>query len=121
MSKGREKGSRRYVSGHLLPAFEADVLELLLRAGRPLSVAEVQASLPGPSRAYTTVATIIGRLVERGLVVGERSGRLYRYRPVGDERRLAELALDRLLESVSDPEAVILGFLRRKGKRGEER
>ncbi len=106
MSEGR-----RYVCGHRLPAAEADVLELLLAAARPMTVAEVQAELPGGRRAHTTVSTLLGRLAERGLVDRRRRGRLYEWFAAGSPQELAVAALHQVLEGVEDPDAVVLGFL----------
>jgi len=114
---------RRYVCGHRLPALEADVLELLLRSGEPMTVAEVQTSLPGPRRAQTTVSTFLTRLAERGLVTRQSRGRVYEWFPAGSAQQLAVAALEQVLEGVEDPDAVVLGFLdtvrgrKRRGRR----
>lgn len=102
----------RYVCGHRLPALEADVLELLLDSGRPLSVAEVRAALPGPTRAHTTVSTLLTRLAERGLVRRERRGGRYEWEPADTPEGLAVAAVSEVLATVEDPDAVVLGFLR---------
>jgi len=102
---------RRYVCGHRLPAAEADVLELLLANGEPISVAEVQETLPPPRRAYTTVSTLLTRLAERGLVVRHARGRVFEWSPAGSSRDLAVAALERVLDRIEDPDAVLLGFL----------
>lgn len=101
----------RYVCGHRLPALEAGILELLLEAGRPLSVAEVQAALPGSRRAHTTVATLLARLGERRLVKRRRRGRLYEWAPADTQEGLSVAALRQVLDGVDDPEAVVMGFL----------
>jgi predicted transcriptional regulator len=112
----------RYVCGHRLPAAEAEVLELLLASSEPMSVAEVQQKLPPPPRAHTTVSTLLTRLAERGLVIRHARGRVFEWSPAGSPRDLAVTALERVLERVEDPDAVLLGFLdsvKRKGKRQE--
>lgn len=103
---------RRYVCGHRLPALEADVLELLLEAGEPMTVADVQAALPGERRAHTTVSTLLTRLAERGLVERRRRERLYEWFPAGSREELALAAVARVLEGVDDPDAVVLRFLK---------
>jgi predicted transcriptional regulator len=115
---------RRYVCGHRLPATEADVLELLLASGVPMSVAEVQAALAGPRRAHTTVSTLLTRLAERGLVERRARGREYEWSPAGSAQELAVAALEQVLEGVEDPDAVVLGFLesvRSRGRKPPER
>jgi predicted transcriptional regulator len=103
--------SRRYVCGHRLPAAEADVLELLLAAQAPLTVAEVQQSLAGARRAHTTVSTLLTRLADRGLVTRRPRGREYEWSPAGTAQELTIAALHQVLAGVDDPDAVVLGFL----------
>lgn len=114
---------RRYVCGHRLPALEADVFELLLDSGRPLSVAEVRDALPGPARAHTTVSTLLTRLAERGLVRREKRDGHYEWSPADTPEGLAVSALKEVLSGVEDPDAVVLGFLqslkRSSRRRGE--
>jgi predicted transcriptional regulator len=102
---------RRYVCGHRLPALEADVLELLLAAGAPMTVAEVQQALPGARRAHTTVSTLLTRLSDRRLVRRTHRGRVYEWSPAGSEQELTIAALEQVLEGIEDPDAVVLGFL----------
>lgn len=101
----------RYVSGHRLPQLEAEVLELLLDAERPLTVAEVQSALSGRPRAHTTVSTLLTRLAERGLVERLDARRPYTWRPADTREGLAVAALRQVLDRVEDPDAVVLGFL----------
>lgn len=98
------------------------MLEILLAAEEPLPVAAVQEALAasGQSYAYTTVATLLARLANRGLAVQVPAGRANLWRPAGDRQRLAELALEEVLSSVDDPEAAVLGFLERT-RRGRKR
>jgi predicted transcriptional regulator len=112
---------RRYVCGHRLPALEADVLELLLASARPMSVGEVQAALPGTRRAHTTVSTLLTRLAERGLVERRHRDRVYEWFPAGSAEDLAIAALEQVLKDVEDADAVVLGFLKRRGSSGARR
>jgi len=122
-TRSNDQEARRYVCGHRLPTLEADALEVLLAAEQPLTVGEVQQRLAGGRRAYayTTVATILGRLAGRGLAVQAPAGRAHRWSPAADRRGLAELALEQVLSSVEDPEAALLGFLRRTRRARKER
>lgn len=118
----RANEPRRYVCGHRLPALEAEVLELLLAARSPMTVAEVQDALSGPRRAHTTVSTLLTRLSERGLVTRSPRGREYEWSPAGSARELAIAALEQVLEGVEDPDAVVLGFLETvRGRRSRQR
>lgn len=102
---------RRYVCGHRLPGLEADVLELLLGAQTPMTVAEVQQALTGNRRAHTTVSTLLTRLADRGLVRRRPRERVYEWSPAGTAQELTISALHQVLEGVDDPSAVVLGFL----------
>jgi len=69
------------------------------------SVAEVVDGLrrtQGREHAYTTIMTVMGRLNEKGVLVRERRGRQYIYRPAAPEAelidRLSGLAVDRVVE-----------------------
>lgn len=81
---------------------ERAVMEQTWRAaeeGRaPVSVREVHEALAtSRNLAYTTVMTVMGRLAEAGLLTQERSGRAYRYSPVGSREELtASTMLDQL-------------------------
>ncbi len=59
-----------------------------------------------PAPGYTTVATIMMRLVDKGLLARARTGKTDRYRPVYDraefERRTAAGAIDRLIAAYGD-------------------
>jgi predicted transcriptional regulator len=103
---------RVQIAGHLLPAAEAEVLKVLLAEG-PLLVADVQARLSGRQWAHTTVGTLLGRLVDRGLVEREPEGKGHRYGAVGSEAELAALALEQALQGVDDPTAALQAFLGR--------
>lgn len=52
--------------------------------------------------AYTTIMTVMGRLYEKGVLLRERRGRQYVYRPTASEAelvdRLSGLAVDRVVE-----------------------
>jgi predicted transcriptional regulator len=102
---------RRYVCGHRLPALEADVLELLLAAPGPMTVAEVQQALAGTPRAHTTVSTLLTRLSDRGLVSRRPRDRVYEWLPAGSAQELTIAALHQVLDGVDNPDAVVLGFL----------
>jgi len=113
---GKRAIERRIVAGHRLPAAEADILRVLLAAERPLLVSEVRARLGRPQRAHTTVVTLLGRLVQRGVVCREGvegDTRGHRYSPAGTEQELAAAALDQILRSIDDPAAALVAFINR--------
>lgn len=101
------------IAGHRLPAAEAEILRILFAAGRPMTVAEVRQRLPGAPRAHTTVVTLLGRLVERGLAEREGDTRGHRYFPAGSEEELATAALAKVVEDLDDPAAAVVAFINR--------
>ena len=61
-----------------------------------LTVAEVQNSLGGRTRpAYSTIATMLGRLEKRGLVRHREEGRTYHYSPAVSETGVVREVVDR--------------------------
>lgn len=104
---------RETIAGHRLPAAEAEILRLLLSASRPLTVAEVRERLPGTPRAHTTIVTLLGRLVDRGLASREGDARGHRYFPAGTEQELATAALAKIVEDLDDPRAAVVAFINR--------
>lgn len=98
------------------------MLELLLASEQPMAVADVQAALPGERRAHTTVSTLLSRLADRGLVERRRRDRGYEWFPAGSPQELAIAAVEKVLEGVEDPDAVVLSFLKaRRSERGRGR
>ncbi|MCK4178227.1 BlaI/MecI/CopY family transcriptional regulator [Aciditerrimonas ferrireducens] len=98
---------RKVVAGHQVGSLEDAVLEVLWGAEEPLSGRELLARLPGRRRAYTTVMTVLGRLVDKGLVERIPDGRSFRYQTLGDPEELTAAAIARLLSSAQDPGAVL--------------
>lgn len=85
----RGRASRAIVEKHL-GSLEAMIMRVLWE--RPgLSVRQVADALPGGRpRAYTTVMTVMNRLVNKGLLERRPAGRAYVYRPRLSERELVE-------------------------------
>jgi predicted transcriptional regulator len=68
------------------------------------TVEDVRREQPGKRRsAYTTVQTVMNRLVERGLLDRERRGSAYVYRPRYAEADYVSRAISERLESASPP------------------
>jgi predicted transcriptional regulator len=78
------------------------VMQVLWRRG-DATVEEVRTDLPDAYRgAYTTVQTVLNRLVDRGLLARERRGKSFVYRPVISEGEFVSGAIRRALDSASD-------------------
>ncbi|WP_106401164.1 BlaI/MecI/CopY family transcriptional regulator [Actinocorallia populi] len=92
-----------------LGQLEAEVLAVLA-AGGPVSTAELQTQIPGDP-AYTTINTILFRLLDKGLVTRTRDGRQFRYEIVVDESRLVADRMNDHLRFASDPSGVLSQFV----------
>jgi predicted transcriptional regulator len=70
----------------------------------------VQERLDG-DLAYTTVVTILTRLLAKGAVTRERVGRSFAWTPASDEAGLAARRMRRVLDGEQDREAVLASFV----------
>lgn len=102
---------RRRVAGRSLGRLEAEVMEFIWSQEDPVDVNQILAVLKGRKRAYTTVMTIVTRLVEKEMVERERRGKAFVYRAAGTQQELAARALVSILESTDDPQAVLAHFV----------
>lgn len=102
----RGQGRARRGQGEL----EAQVLGALRAAEGPVDTAWVQERVGG-DLAYTTVITILTRLLAKGAVTREKSGRAFVWSPAADEAGLAALRMRRLLDQEADREAVLASFV----------
>jgi predicted transcriptional regulator len=85
-------------------------LAALWAADRPLSPAEVLQSLGG-GLAYTTVVTILTRMVDKGILTRAKAGRMFTYLPVADASGLAARRMLAQLERENDKARVLLQFV----------
>ncbi|MEV6962074.1 BlaI/MecI/CopY family transcriptional regulator [Streptomyces sp. NPDC051207] len=102
----QRQSPRRRRQGEL----EGLVLSALREADGPASAGWVQERLGG-DLAYTTVITILTRLLAKGAVTRERTGRSFAWTPVSDRAGLAAYKMRRLLDGESDRKAVLAGFV----------
>lgn len=65
---------------------EARLMELAWKHGE-LSVKKALTFLGENKRAYTTVMTVLARLAEKGMLVREKDGRNFVYRPAMDREQ----------------------------------
>jgi len=91
-------------------ALESETLGVLWAATEALSVAQVLEQLPG-DLAYTTVATILSRLVAKGLAQRVPRGRARAYRPAEDPSGYTAMQMRRLLEQDTNVPAVLARFV----------
>ncbi|MEE1942539.1 BlaI/MecI/CopY family transcriptional regulator [Streptomyces sp. TRM 70361] len=104
--QSRRPRARRRGQGEL----EVQVLSALCQAPGPVDTAWVRERLGG-DLAYTTVITILTRLLAKGAVVREKAGRSFLWSPTADEAGLAALRMRRVLDGESDRQAVLASFV----------
>ncbi|KUL44070.1 BlaI/MecI/CopY family transcriptional regulator [Streptomyces regalis] len=105
MAEHRQRPRRRG-QGEL----EAQVLSALREADGPVTAGWVQDRLGG-DLAYTTVITILTRLLAKGAVTRERAGRSFSWTPASDQAGLAARKMRKMLDAESDREAVLASFV----------
>ncbi|MFJ5730481.1 BlaI/MecI/CopY family transcriptional regulator [Streptomyces paradoxus] len=89
---------------------EALVLSTLREADGPATAGWVQERLGG-DLAYTTVITILTRLLGKGAVTRERAGRSFAWTPASDQAGLAARKMRKVLDAESDRGAVLASFV----------
>jgi predicted transcriptional regulator len=104
---GRGSSDRgRRAAGEL----EGDVLAVLWSAGTALTPGEVHEAL-GADLAYTTVSTILNRLLDKGLVERTKAGRAHAYTAVAAESDVVSAGFRSVLTRSHDREALLQGFV----------
>ena len=76
---------------------QLQIMKVLWRSG-PLSVAEVQEALVDQDLAYTTIATMLRKMEDRGLVRHHESNRKFIYQAVVAVEEVTRSAADDLVE-----------------------
>lgn len=91
-------------------ALESAVLEILWAARGPLTARQVLDQLDS-GLAYTTVVTILTRLIDKDLVEREKEHRAYLYRPRVTEADLMAGRMRAVLSSSGDHQATLSRFV----------
>ena len=91
-------------------ALEHDIMMVLWAAEEAMLPAEIRDRL-STALAYTSVATVLGRLHTKGLVRRTESGRAFAYTACIDESQLAVRRIGEVLSSASDKSQVLAGFV----------
>jgi len=97
-------------------ALEHDIMAVLWAATEPMLPAEIKSHLPN-ELAYTSVATVLGRLSAKGLVERRVAGRAFAYQATVDESTLAARRINEVLSGTSDRRAALAGFVGSLSKR----
>lgn len=92
-----------------LGALEQQVMDALWDSG-PLSIREVITHL-GSKHAYTTIATVLGNLERKRLVLPQRKGRSVQYAARCTRERHAARLMEEALATSHDRDAAILHFV----------
>ncbi|MFC9498768.1 BlaI/MecI/CopY family transcriptional regulator [Streptomyces sp. NPDC056982] len=98
---------------------EGLVLSVLSEANGPATAGWVQERL-GDDLAYTTVITILTRLLAKGAVTRERAGRSFAWTPASDQAGLAARKMRKVLDGEGDREAVLASFVTALGPDDEQ-
>lgn len=88
---------------------ETDVLRALWNLDRPASPSDVIDEM-GTELAYTSIATILGRLCDKGLAGRQRAGRSFQYQATNSEADLTAQRLRTILDASSDRQSALAGF-----------
>ncbi|MGW4511617.1 BlaI/MecI/CopY family transcriptional regulator [Streptomyces sp. NPDC004393] len=91
-------------------ALETQVLAALHEARGPVTAGWVQDNLAA-ELAYTTVMTVLARLLAKNAVTRKREGRSFVWMPAADEAGLAALKMHRVLDGEQDRRAVLASFI----------
>ena len=102
---------RRVVAGRRVGDLESEILDVLWSARTWLSGREVLERLGDEPRAYTTVMTVLGRLVEKALVERVEEGKGHVYRAAGDPDELTAQAIRSLLSATAHPRVALAHFV----------
>ncbi len=102
---------RRLVAGRRVGDLESEILDVLWSARTWLSGREVWERLGDESRAYTTVMTVLGRLVDKSLVERVEEGKGHVYRAAGDPDELTAQAIRSLLSATAHPRVALAHFV----------
>lgn len=99
--------ARRVIAGRQVGDLEAEILQHLWKVPEPVTGKELLERIGRPSLAYTTLMTVLGRLVGKGLAERVADGRAVRYRAAGDLEELTAKAIGELLDAAEDRRAVL--------------
>ena len=102
---------RRLIAGRRVGDLESEILDVLWSSRSWLSGREVLERLGDESRAYTTVMTVLGRLVDKSLVERAEEGKGHLYRAAGDADQLTAQAIRSLLSATAHPRVALAHFV----------
>ena len=100
------------LKGELGP-LEAEIMHLAWKRSGPVTVREVVDSVGARHNlAYTTVATVMERLSNKGFLVRRKAGSAYSYEPRMSRDDYSAALVRSVLAASRDRRSVLLGFVR---------
>ncbi|WP_439679212.1 BlaI/MecI/CopY family transcriptional regulator [Embleya sp. MST-111070] len=99
-----------------LGSLEGEAMDVVWSMGRPVVVHDVVAALNERREkelAYTTVMTVLNKLVAKGWLERRLSGRVGTYMPVEDKDAYTARIMAETLADSQDRAAALLGFVER--------
>lgn len=111
--------SREHRIGKVLGELESEVMEIIWQSPNPVSVRDITEILQKKRKiAYTTVMTIMGRLVDKGLLNCQQEGRAYMYKSaVSKDKFLTRISRQIIKNFVSSfGDAAVAHFVEEVGK-----
>ena len=97
-------------------ALESDIMAVLWDADRALTPGDVRGRLTH-ELAYTTVMTVLGRLVDKGLLQRSQRGRAFAYKPALSQAELTAQRMGDALAGAKDRASALTGFVGGLSKR----
>jgi predicted transcriptional regulator len=94
-----------------LGELERAVMDVLWGADGPLGGRDVLAALSERGPAYTTVLTVLDRLIQKGVVRRERDGRLWQYEAVASRDSYIAMLMLEALDLTGDRDAALVRFV----------
>lgn len=103
----------------VLGELEADIMETIWSANQGLTVRQVTQELQKKRKtAYTSIMTVMGILVEKGLLTVDKNGFAYTYFPVHNRTVFTQQIVNKVLEALmADFEEPVLQFFAQKSPR----
>ncbi|WP_053956520.1 BlaI/MecI/CopY family transcriptional regulator [Inediibacterium massiliense] len=81
---------------------ELEVIKILWKTGKPMTVQEVCNTVVNKKWKYTTASTLLSRLVEKGAVAYEKKGKSYLYYPIIKKNDYKQLQTKNLVSKLYD-------------------
>lgn len=71
---------------HEISESELEIMKVLWKKGQPMSVQDICDEMVDKEWKYSTVATLLGRMMKKEAVEGRKRGYVYYYQPLLDEK-----------------------------------